>query len=109
MTDQPITKLTHVLPRKDGSEVRIVVQAMFGIGLQESTDIKVHRRETPESPWRLLSDRPHPDWRSMSVEEYTRRGRSEVLQNVSPIEILRLANALGKPISHMEELNGLVC
>lgn len=100
-----ITKVTQVLPRKDGSEVRIVVQTVTGLGLTESTDVMVHRRETPDQNWNLLNNRPHPDWRDMSVEEYKQRGRSEVLQTVSPIEIMRLINALGKPMSYMDAFN----
>jgi len=46
-------------------------------------DVYVLRRDTPERPWVLCSDRPHPDWRSMSVDEYIKRGRSEMLQTVS--------------------------
>lgn len=105
MTDGPITMVTQILPRNDGSEVRIVVQTMTGVGLKASTDVTVHRRETPDHAWKLLNNRPHPDWRTMSVDEYTQRGRSEVLQHVSPIEILRLSSALGQPMSHMDTLS----
>lgn len=104
MTDEPITKVSQTLTRQDGSQVRIEVESMTGRGLTSSTDIRVHRRKTPDSPWQALSHQPHPDWIAMSVEEYTRHGRSEVLQHVAPIEILRLSNALGRPMSYLNTL-----
>ena len=55
--------------------------------------VYIHRRESSEHDWELLSDRPHPDWLTMSVDEYGKYGRSEVLQAVSPGEILRLDSA----------------
>ncbi|WP_080416082.1 hypothetical protein [Burkholderia ubonensis] len=87
-------KVTQVIQRADGSEVRIVAQKCFGLGLTCSIDVYVHRRESPNHPWVLLSDRPHPDWRAMSVDEYCKRGRSEMLQAVSHGEILKVTSAL---------------
>lgn len=81
--------------RKDGSEVKIVAQEFFGLGLARSVGVHVLRRTNPTSNWNLCSDRPHPDWRSMSVSEYVKRGRSEMLQAVSPGEILSVITALG--------------
>lgn len=93
-----ITKVTKIIPRQDGSEVRIVVQQMTGIGLHSSLWIYVHRRQTIDHPWILLSDRPHPNWRSMSIDDYISEGRSEMLQSVSPGEILKLTSMIGKPM-----------
>lgn len=87
-------KVTQIIERGDGSAVRIVAQTCFGIGLTCSIDVYVHRRESPSHPWRLTSNRPHPDWRKMPVDEYIKRGRSEMLQVVSPGEILKVTNAL---------------
>ena len=95
---QQTTQITQTLKRKDGSEVRIIAQAFFGRGLTLSIGVDVYRRENPQHNWKLCSDRPHPNWREMSVEEYTRHGRSEMLQAVSPGEILRMTNAIGKPM-----------
>ena len=88
------TKVTQIIGRKDGSEVRIVAQAFFGQGLHKSIWVYVHCRKNSDSGWRLCDDRPHPDWRTMSVEDYQRYGRSEMLQAVSPIEILKLTSML---------------
>jgi hypothetical protein len=87
-------KVTQILKRADGSEVKIVAQNFYGLGLTRSVDVYVLRRESPEHAWQLASDRPHPDWRTMSVDEYIRHGRSEMLRTVSHGEILKVASAL---------------
>lgn len=92
-TDQ-ITKITQIVQRADGSEIRIVAQALFGFGLKLSIDVYVHRRESSEHSWKLCSNRPHADWRKMSVDNYIKYGRSEMLQVVSPGEILRAISAI---------------
>jgi len=91
-----MAKVEHLIQRENGSEVKVVAQECFGEGLTRSVDVYVLRRDTPESPWALCSDRPHPDWRSMSVDEYTKRGRSEMLQTVSHGEILKAVIELNK-------------
>lgn len=85
------------IQRKDGSEVKIVAQEFFGAGLTRSIGVHVLRRESSENNWQLCSDRPHPNWRNMSVDEYVKHGRSEMLQTVSIGEILKVTNALEKP------------
>jgi len=92
--ERPITKLTQVLDRPDGSQARIVAQVFFGAGLHRSVGVYVHRRESRDSPWILCSDQPHPDWRQMSLDDYKIRGRSEMLRTVTTGEILTLTNAL---------------
>jgi hypothetical protein len=91
-TEELATKVTQVIPRADGSRVRIVAE----VGAR----VYVHRQVSPEHEWVLCSDQPHPDWRAMSVDEYTKRGRSEMLRTVSHGEILKVANLIGKPMSH---------
>lgn len=61
-------KATQILQRKDGSEVRIVVEEFWGLGLTRSLDVRVHRRESAKHEWQLMSNRPHPKWREMSVD-----------------------------------------
>lgn len=92
--ENPITKLTQILDRPDGSQARIVAQVYFGAGLHRSVGVYVHRREGPDLPWKLCSDQPHPDWKQMSVEDYKTRGRSEMLRTVTTGEILKLTHAL---------------
>lgn len=77
---------------------------MFGEGLQRSIDVYALRRESPESEWVLLNDRPTQGWKNMSREEYLKNGRSEMLQAVSHAEILKLTGMIGKPIDSVEEV-----
>jgi hypothetical protein len=90
-------KVTQIIRRNDGSEVRIVAQKFYGRGLTCSIDVYVHRRESPDHPWMLTSNQPHPDWCKMSVDEYIKRGRSEMLRTVSHGEILKVTRALAFP------------
>lgn len=94
-----ITKVTQIIQRADGSEVKIVAQSYTGAGLTQSIGVDVFRRESPDRPWKLCSDRPQPTWRAMSVDEYVKHGRSEMLQFVSVGEILKVSSVIGKPIS----------
>ena len=76
-SEQLITKITQTLKRPDGSEVRIVVQQSFGLGLTPSLGVYVLRRPTTVDNWQLCKNTPHKDWRTMSVDEYQKHGRSE--------------------------------
>lgn len=89
-----MAKVTQTLARADGSEVRIIAEEFFGRGLTRSVDIRVHLRASAEQPWHLCDDRPHPAWRTMSVDEYVKHGRSEMLRTVTHGEILRVASML---------------
>lgn len=99
-TDQVITKISQIIPRKDGSEVKIVAQQSTASGGTGSIGVCVLRRQSPQHDWKPCSDRPRPDWRTMSVDEYVKHGRSEMLQAVSHGEILKVASAIGKPMSY---------
>jgi len=99
---ETITKVTQIIQRDDGSEAKIVAQACFGLGLARSVDVCVHTRESPEHDWKLCNDRPHPSWLKMSVDDYIKHGRSEMLQAVSPGEILSATNAIGKPMNYFD-------
>jgi len=101
--NQPITKVTKILARTDASEVKIVAQAYVGLGLHRSIGVDVFHRESPDHNWKLCCDRPHPDWRTMSVDEYVKHGRSEMLQVASPGEILAVINLIGKPLAELHQ------
>ena len=98
-SEKLVTKFTQIIQRQDGSEVRIVAQAFFGAGLTRSTGVCVHRRESPEHPWQLCGDQPHPDWRKMSVDDYIQFGRPEMLRIVSRGEIMKAVGEIGKPFA----------
>jgi len=86
-----------LIQRKDGSEVKIVAQEFFGAGLARSVGVHVLHRNNSKDDWQLCNDRPHSDWRTMSVDEYVKQGRSEMLQLVSPGEILKVVAELERP------------
>lgn len=104
-TPELITKITQTLIRKDGSQAKIVAEEAYGSGLARSVDFYVLRRPDASANWMLCSKRPHPDWRTMSVEDYRRFGRSETLQTVTTGEIMRLMGALGKPLNYLDTLD----
>ena len=87
----------NLIRRADGSEAKIVAREYFGAGLTRSVGVDVFRRANATGQWTLCNDRPHPDWRSMSVDEYVRHGRSEMLQTVSLGEMLKTVTALNNP------------
>lgn len=89
-----MAKVEQVLLRTDGSEVKIVAQAFFGVGPAFSIDAYVLHRENSEQAWKLTENRSHPDWRKMSVDNYVKHGRSEMLRTVTSAEILKVTKAL---------------
>jgi hypothetical protein len=89
-----MSRVENLIQRPDGSEVKIVAQASFGADMKLEADVFVLRRESVTDNWRVLSDKPHPDWRTMSVAEYVKHGRSEKLQNVTHGQIFKAAQAL---------------
>lgn len=93
-----ITKFTVEITRDNGSQARITATRM-GAPLHTSVDVYVHRRDSTDHEWTLCSNRPHPDWRTMPVDDYIKFGRSEQLKTVSHGEILKTINMIGKPMS----------
>ena len=96
--DNLATKVTRIISRNDGSEVKLVAQGYLGTGLHLSVEVDVFHRQSPSQNWRLCNDKPHPDWRKMSVDEYVKHGRPEKFQMATHGEILSVASAIGKPI-----------
>lgn len=95
--------IERLIRRANGAEVKIVAQEFFGAGLARSVGVHVLHRESPESNWKLCGDRPHPNWETMSVEEYSKNGRSEMLQKVSPGEILSVVCMLEKSANTLHQ------
>jgi len=89
------TQITRQIARADGSEVRIVASIFEGIDWKNwALDVYVLRRESPQHPWAVMSNMPHPDWRLMSVQEYVEHGRPEMLRAASHAEILSVTGPL---------------
>ena len=99
--EELITKVSQTIGRDDGSEVRITAQACTGAGLKQSIDVYVHKRPGADKEWTLCSKDRHPDFMTMSVDDYVKHGRSEMLQVVTPGEILKVTSCIGKPLSSM--------
>lgn len=99
--EKSITKVTHSILRADGSEVRIVAEALFGLDLTRSIDVYVLRRESADHEWRLCSDVPHPEWRNMPLDEYILHGRSEKRQAVSHGEIFKVSSLIGTSMAFL--------
>lgn len=89
-----MASLERIIKRADGSEVKLVARAFFGVNMKIATDVDVFRRSGPDDDWKLTSAEPHPDWRKMSVDEYNKRGRSERFQTASHGEIFKVGNDL---------------
>lgn len=99
-TATPVTQVTLLIARDNGAEAKIVARADYGFDLSSfHSSVDVFRRASSNEPWSLCSDRPHPDWLSMSVDEYKARGRSELLQTVTFGELHRATKWLGEDIN----------
>lgn len=107
MIRDPITKIQKIFVREDGSEAKIIAESMFGKGLHHSANVTVFRRESAAHAWQLCGDQLHPDWRSMSVDEYTKSGRPEMFKYVSIGEILSMVNMLGRPLSDVDRMDAI--
>ena len=102
----PVAKVTRLLLRPDGSEVKIVASCEM-VDPISGVEYYVLRRSSPRDSWKLCSNTPHPRWLEMPDEEYIKYGRSEMLRTVTIGELLKAGSLLGKSLSsmQMEELN----
>ncbi|MEI9534857.1 MULTISPECIES: hypothetical protein [Morganellaceae] len=101
-THELVTKAEQLIQRKDGAQAKIVATAMFGTGLHMSVDVFVLRRDNAEQNWQLCSDKPHPDFKTMSREDYVKFGRSEMLRTVTAGELLKVTGMIGQPIANYQ-------
>lgn len=101
MNIDAISKVTKIFQRDDGSEVKVVVTGQFGANI----DMYAHRRESHAHEWVLLSDTPHPRWKSMSRDDYMAFGRSELFRHVTIGERLKLGSLIGQPMSALDALD----
>lgn len=97
-----MARIERIISKSDGSEVKIVARESFDINRNRSFDVYALKRSSPEAPWQGISDRPAPDWRTMSVEEYKTSGRSELLQVVGQAQILKTISLLGDSSRHAQ-------
>lgn len=95
---EKIGKVTKIFEREDGSQVRIVAENCALPGNPKQIGYYVHKRKSAGSNWELCNDRPHKDWKKMSVEDYINHGRSEVFQVLTHSEILGVTSMIGRPM-----------
>jgi hypothetical protein len=103
IADDIVTKVTKIIPRENGSEVKIVAWSTVSPSdgsRQAACD--VFKRETPEDNWQYCSDTTHKDWRTMSVDDYNAFGRCEKFQTANHGEILGVSQWIGKPMVEFE-------
>lgn len=86
-------KTIRLLSTPDGTQIRLTATLVPRLDMsQMDVDIYAHFRQNAEQPWELANDRPHPNWRDMSVQDYIDRGRSQLLQLLgSPGPLLSLS------------------
>lgn len=100
---QVATRLARIVQRGDGSQVKIVATDCSGpfFDVGKHVQVDVYRRSSDAEGWKLCSDRPHPNWRSMSVDEYNKHGRCEKFQAASHGEIFSAGLAVGRPVEEI--------
>lgn len=95
----------RTLTKTDGTQIRLTATMcprLGGHGMD--VDIFADARPGADQPWARVSDRPHPDWRAMSVQAYVERGRSQLLQLLgSPGQLLALSRHVHKRWQAMAE------
>ncbi len=101
--EDPITKLTRIFTNEDGSQVKLICEAHYELDFQVSIDTYAFKRASELCEWSLCSDRPHPNWREMPLDDYLRYGRSELLRTVPPAQIFKLSCLLGTSLSAFEK------
>lgn len=89
-----MAQIETIIDRADGTQVRLLAQDYAVPGGTPSIGVDVFSRASPQMPWQLCNDRPHPDWRAMPVDEYVKTGRPEAFQVATRGEILRAAEQL---------------
>jgi hypothetical protein len=87
-------KQENLITRADGSQVKIVATLFESISGEKHIDNYVLQRKDAASQWSVCSNTPAPGYLEMSIHEYEKRGRSEMLQMVSPGEILTVNQKL---------------
>tara|TARA_B100002019_G_C21256613_1_gene594207 strand:- start:260 stop:571 length:312 start_codon:yes stop_codon:yes gene_type:complete len=95
---EKITKASQLIEMNDGSEIKITATLMFSAGLEEFIDFFTLHRNSKTEQWRLLSKQPHKDSKTMSVDEYIKKGRPEYLNYVSHGQVLKVISLLNQPL-----------
>ena len=105
VNDNKVTSVTCHIVREDGSEVKIRVAKSVNVIGNDSFWVDVYHKSDTGGDWRLCGDRPHINWRSMSVDDYLKKGRPECFNYVSHGEVLKTISMIGKTPEEVEAFN----
>lgn len=97
--------LSQILTRQDGSQVKLMGRMSGGLFCKANPDVWALFRQDQSCDWVLLSKEPHPDWRTMPVDEYAKSGRSEFMQKVSFGELIKFKQMFYIPINELDMTN----
>jgi hypothetical protein len=100
MSEQLTTKITNIITRKNGNQVRIVSE-LFDPILNPTVSTIAFHRDNSNDNWKLCSKEYHPDVKTMSRSDYMKFGRSELMEKVTFAELAKTANMIGKPLSSL--------
>lgn len=87
-------KFEKLITRPDGSQVKIVAEQCVTPWGHSSIGNYVLHRQGESDQWRVCRSTPSADSRNMSVDDYVRHGRIEMLQKATVGEILMANDAL---------------
>ncbi|MEQ1977367.1 hypothetical protein [Xenorhabdus sp. SGI240] len=93
ITEDIVMQVIHII-HKGETTIRIIATMFYGLGLSESINIDVFKKDVDDSKFILCGNRPHPEWRRMSVDEYIQRGRPEKFKYATYAEIIRVVREL---------------
>ena len=94
----PVSKVSKLVARDDGSEYQVVVTAMYETGMKRLIDVRVSRRENQGDDWKFYIAAQHSDWQKMSGVEYSRNGtRERLLDVISHSEIKSMVKSITSP------------
>lgn len=106
MANDTITKIEKTFECESGEQSRLTVYLASRPGGSALVGVYGHHRANDSEPWSLCSENPHPDWKSMSVDEYEKRGRSELLQYIKRSDIFKYSAMLGQPLEAVRDRLG---
>ncbi len=87
-------KIERLISRDDGSQIKIVAELWCNLFGKDAIHAYTLRRDSADLSWSCCGTNPANNWREMSVDEYVRSGRSELLRYASPAELLSVSRDL---------------
>lgn len=99
-TEEINGRYVTTMDRPDGSQLRITAQIVGLSNGKLTVDRYIHHKPHPDSKeWLLLGDQPAPNWRTMSIDEYTRVGRPPWMYHLSPAALMQCLQPLATRVA----------